>query len=58
VIQNAGAARNIPRVIVLHTRNGPMRNYNYLVVDPSSLRAVIVDPAWEIEKIDRAVADA
>jgi hydroxyacylglutathione hydrolase len=39
-------------------RNGHMINYNYLVVDPSSLHAVIVDPAWEIEKIDWAVADA
>jgi hydroxyacylglutathione hydrolase len=58
VIQHSGAARNSPRVIVLSMRNGSMKNYNYLVVDPSSLHAVIVDPAWEIEKIDRAVADA
>jgi hydroxyacylglutathione hydrolase len=58
VIQHTGAARNIPRVIVLNMRNGSMKNYNYLVVDPSSLHAVIVDPAWEIEKIDWAVAGA
>jgi glyoxylase-like metal-dependent hydrolase (beta-lactamase superfamily II) len=55
--QSAVAARNTPRVVVLHMHSGSMKNYNYLVVDPSSLRAVIVDPAWEIEKIDRAVAD-
>jgi hydroxyacylglutathione hydrolase len=56
--QKADAARDMPRVIVLHMQNGFMKNYNFLVVDPSSLRAVIVDPAWEIEKIDWAVADA
>jgi len=34
-----------------------MKNYNYLVVDPGSLQAVIVDPAWEMDKIDQALAD-
>ena len=56
--RHAGAARNAPQVITLRVQNGYLKNYNYLVVDPSSLRAVIVDPAWEIEKIDRAVAEA
>jgi len=56
--QHADAARNAPQVTALRVQNGYLKNYNYLVVDPSSLRAVIVDPAWEIEKIDRAVADA
>jgi hydroxyacylglutathione hydrolase len=56
--QYADVSRNMPRVIALRVQNGYMKNYNYLVVDPGSLRAVIVDPAWEIEKIDRAVADA
>jgi hydroxyacylglutathione hydrolase len=56
--QHAYAARKAPQVTALRVQNGEMKNYNYLVVDPSSLRAVIVDPAWEIEKIDRAVADA
>lgn len=51
-------ARNAPQVTVLRVQNDYLKNYNYLVVDPSSLQAVIVDPAWEIEKIDRAVADA
>src|SRR5262249_48000976 len=55
--QHADAARNMPRVVALRMRNGSMKNYNYLVVDPSGLRAVIVGPAREIEKIDRAVAD-
>lgn len=56
--QYVDATQNMPQVIVLHVQNGLMKNYNFLVVDPSSLRAVIVDPAWEIEKIDHAVADA
>lgn len=47
-----------PRVIVLDVRHQSMKNYNYLVVDPESFQAVIVDPAWEIDKIDQAIADA
>ncbi len=47
----------IPRVIVLDVRHESMKNFSYLVVDPGSLQAVIVDPAWEIDKIDRALAD-
>ena len=49
MIRQADAARNLPRVIVLSMHNGSMKNYNYLVVDPSGLRAVIVDPAWEAD---------
>ena len=48
----------IPQVIVLDVRRESMKNFNYLVVDPESLQAVIVDPAWDIDKIDRALADA
>jgi hydroxyacylglutathione hydrolase len=47
-----------PCVTVLHVGHNDMKNYNYLVVDPASGQAVIVDPAWEIEKIDQALADA
>lgn len=47
-----------PNVTVLDVRRNDMKNYNYLVVDPVDRQAVIVDPAWELEKIDRAVADA
>lgn len=46
-----------PNVIVLEMHYQFMRNYNYLVVDPLSRQAVIVDPAWEVEKIDRALSD-
>jgi len=47
----------MPLVVVLEMRHHYMKNYNYLVVDRGSLQAVIVDPAWEIEKIDQALAD-
>jgi hydroxyacylglutathione hydrolase len=46
------------RVVVLNVRHENMKNYNYLVVDPGSGQAVIVDPAFEIDKIDGALADA
>lgn len=38
--------------------NGLMENYNYLIVDPKSNQSVIIDPAWEIDKIDKAIADS
>jgi hydroxyacylglutathione hydrolase len=44
-----------PEVVVLDVRHHEMKNYNYLVVDPLSREAVIVDPAWEPEKIDDAI---
>jgi hydroxyacylglutathione hydrolase len=47
-----------PRVIALHMTHGSMKNYNYLVVDPETRQSVIVDPAWQIEKVDAALADA
>ena len=34
-----------------------MKNYSYLVVDPDSRQAIIVDPAWEMEKIDHALSE-
>lgn len=47
-----------PHVTVLSVSQGSMKNFNYLIVDPGTLQAVIVDPAWEIDKVDQAVADA
>jgi hydroxyacylglutathione hydrolase len=54
---DANAAHNglIPQVIVLKMHFQFMKNYSYLVVDPSSRQAVIVDPTWEMEKIDQAL---
>src|SRR5262245_29183384 len=47
-----------PRVIVLHMQHHFMKNYNYLVVDPVTIHAVMVHQAWEMKKIDHALADA
>jgi len=47
----------VPPVIALKMCHQVMKNYSYLVVDPSSCRAVIVDPAWQMEKIDQALTD-
>jgi len=43
------------QVVTLKMYRGPFKNYNYLVVDHHSGQAVIVDPAWQINKIDRAL---
>jgi hydroxyacylglutathione hydrolase len=47
----------VPLVVVLHVSHDAMKNFNYLVVDPGSLQAVIVDPAWEIAKVDQALVN-
>lgn len=45
----------VPKVIVLKMSRFFIINYNYLVVDPISRRSVIVDPAWQMQKIDQAL---
>ncbi len=30
---------------------GPMENFVYLIQDPTSARAAVVDPAWEVQRI-------
>ena len=47
-----------PRVVIIGVHRSTFKNYNYLVIDPQSNSAVLVDPAWQLEKIDEAVADA
>ncbi|MGC2745494.1 MAG: MBL fold metallo-hydrolase [Candidatus Angelobacter sp.] len=42
----------VPQIVVLKTCHEFMKNYSYLIVDTGSRQAVIVDPAWEMEKID------
>ena len=46
-----------PEVIVLEMSYLFMKNFNYLIVDSVSGKAVIVDPAWQMEKIDQAIKD-
>lgn len=36
---------------------GPMANFAYLVADPATRKAVVVDPGWESEKILQQAAD-
>lgn len=47
-----------PDVLVLQMHYGMMKNYNYIVIDPGSRLAVVVDPAWQVEKIEQALRDA
>lgn len=53
-----GGGGTAQRIVVLRTQYLHMTNYNYLVVDGATKQAVLVDPAWEMEKIVRAVGDA
>lgn len=48
----------LPEVVVLEVHYQFMKNYNYLIVDPLSRQAVVVDPAWQIDVIDQALEDA
>jgi hydroxyacylglutathione hydrolase len=45
-----------PRVFLIKVSHLMMKNNSYLVVDPASRQAVVVDPAWQIEKIEFALA--
>jgi hydroxyacylglutathione hydrolase len=47
-----------PEVVVIDVRYGSMKNFVYLVIDPQTRDAVIVDPAWQIDKIERALHDS
>jgi len=54
---NAEQSASAPLVVVLKTCCESFKNFNYLVVDPGSRKAVIVYPAWQMEKIDQALTD-
>jgi hypothetical protein len=36
---------------------GPMQNYVYLIGDPVTRQAAVVDPAWEVERIVRTAQE-
>ena len=42
-------------VTVLKMQHKYMINYNYLVVDPITRQSVIIDPAWQMDKIENAL---
>jgi hydroxyacylglutathione hydrolase len=46
-----------PQVFLIEVAHQRMKNNNYLIVDPDSHQAVVVDPAWQREKIDAALAN-
>jgi hydroxyacylglutathione hydrolase len=54
----AGTPAEGPRVVVLKMQFHTMINYNYLLVDPATRQAVVVDPAWQMDKVEEALADA
>lgn len=45
-----------PQVFVLRVCRNEMKNNNYLVVDPATKQAVVIDPAWQAGKLDDALA--
>lgn len=45
----------VPEVVVLKMSYLFMINYNYLVVDKINRQAVIIDPSWDMGKIDHAL---
>ena len=44
-----------PQVVVLKVANMFMINYNYLVIDHINNESIIIDPAWEMDKIQLAL---
>jgi hydroxyacylglutathione hydrolase len=44
-------ANEDPKLSLVQAQLGPMANYVYIIADPSSRKAAVVDPAWEIDRI-------
>jgi hydroxyacylglutathione hydrolase len=44
-----------PKVVILRMVHSVMVNYNYLVIDEATRDAVVIDPAWEMPKLEAAV---
>lgn len=46
------------RTILLHQLEvGPMQNFTYIVADPATRQALLVDPAWDIDGIVRKLEE-
>ncbi len=46
----------MPSLYLKQLELGPMQNFVYLVADPTTREAVVIDPAWDIDRILRLVA--
>ena len=51
-------ALNLPRIHLIEVGQRDYRNNNYLIVDPVGRRALIVDPAWQPDRIEAALRGA
>jgi hydroxyacylglutathione hydrolase len=49
---------SVPQVVVVKVCHEWFKNFSYVVIDPASKKAVIVDPAWEMAKIHKVISDA
>ncbi|MGD0074025.1 MAG: MBL fold metallo-hydrolase [Candidatus Binataceae bacterium] len=45
-----------PRIYLRQLQLGPMANYVYLIGDPATHKAVVVDPAWDVDAVVDAAA--
>jgi hydroxyacylglutathione hydrolase len=45
-----------PRVFLIKVSREIFKNNNYLIVDPATHHSVLVDPAWEMDKIQSALS--
>ncbi|NJM17010.1 MAG: MBL fold metallo-hydrolase, partial [Bacteroidales bacterium] len=48
-------SERMPEVVVLRMSYMFMINYNYLVIDRVNNQSVIIDPAWDMDKIEQAI---
>ena len=45
----------MPSIYLKQLELGPMQNFVYLVGDPVTREAVVIDPAWEVDRIMQVV---
>lgn len=46
---------NVPRLYIRQLELGPMQNYVYLLADPETREAVVIDAAWDIDRLMEVV---
>ncbi|MFT4924755.1 MAG: hydroxyacylglutathione hydrolase [Phenylobacterium sp.] len=44
-----------PHVVLVEVAHEAMKNNNYLIIDPNSRQAVVVDPAWQLDKLEQTL---